>query len=109
MLERPSEVNEILRLLMEENSSVCVVGSRGSCSGDVFGTRGMGGLGKTTLALAVAWEALKVRQVIWLDIGGSPDHLRLINILVKNLGGDISFSDIRAAQSWVKVNTVRVY
>ena len=109
MLERPSEVNEILRLLMEGSSSVGVVGSRGSCSGDVFGTRGMGGLGKTTLALAVAWEASKARQVIWLDIGETPDCLALINTLIKVLGGYISFSDIRAAQSWVKENTVRVY
>ena len=106
MLERPSEVNEILRLLAEGNHSVGVIGSR---SRDVVGIRGMGGLGKTTLALAVAWAVSAARQVIWLDIGEDPNCLELMNILIKVLGGDVSFSDIRAAQSWVKENTVCVH
>ena len=105
-MKRSSEVNEILRLLTEGKSSVGVVGSRGGLSGDVFGIRGMGGLGKTVLALAVAWEASVSRQVIWLDIGETPDCLALINILIKVLGGDVSFSDIHAAQGWIKANTV---
>ena len=102
MVERPLEVNEILRLL-EGNNRVGVVGSR---SGDVVGIRGMGGLGKTVLALAVAWAASESRQVIWLDIGETPDCLALVNILIKVLGGAVSFNDIRAAQAWVKTNTV---
>ena len=106
MVERPSELNEILGLLSEGNSRVGVVGNRGGRRGDIFGIRGMGGLGKTTLALAVAWEASRSRQVIWLDIGETPDCLALINILIKALGGEESFSDNRAAQSWVKANTV---
>ena len=106
MVERPSEVNKILGLLAEGNSRVSVVGNRGGRKGDVLGIRGMGGLGKTTLALAVAWEASNSRQVIWLDIGETPDCLALINILIKVLGGEESFSDIRAAQSWIKANTV---
>ena len=106
MVKRPSEVNEILRLLTEGKSRVGVVGSRGSQSGDVFGIRGMGGIGKTVLAQAVALEASRSRQVIWLDIGETPDCLALINILIKVLGGEESFSDIRAAQSWIKSNTV---
>ena len=106
MVERPSEVNEILGLLIPGNSKVGVVGSR---SGDVFGIRGMGGLGKTVLALAVAWAASDSRQVIWLDIGETPDCLALINILIKVLGGAVSFSDIHAAQAWIKANTVRMH
>ena len=106
MVERPSEVKEILGLLTEGNSRVGVVGNRRSLSGDVVGIRGMGGLGKSTLALAVAWEASVSRQVIWLDIGETPDCLALINRLIQVLGGDVSFSDIRAAQSWIKSNTV---
>ena len=103
MVERPSEVDEILRLLTEGNNRVGVVGSR---SGDVVGIRGMGGLGKTVLALAVAWAASESRQIIWLDIGETPDCLALINILIKVLGGAVSFNDLRAAQAWVKANTV---
>ncbi len=103
MVERPSEVNEILMLLAEENNKVSVMGSR---SGDVIGIRGMGGLGKSILALAVAWAASASRQVIWLDIGESPDCLALINILIKVLGGNVSFSDICSAQAWVKASTV---
>ena len=106
MVTRPSEVNEVLRLLTEGKSRVGVVGSKGSQSGDIFGIRGMGGLGKTVLALAVAWQASGSRQVIWLDIGETPDCLALINILIRALGGEESFSDIRAAQSWIKANTV---
>ncbi len=107
MVERPSELNDILRLLTEGNNRVGVVGSR---SGDVFGIRGMGGIGKTTLALAVAWDVSVARQVIWLDIGQTPDCLAQINILIKLvLGGTVSFSDIRAAQAWVKENTVCVH
>jgi predicted ATP-dependent serine protease len=107
MVERPSEMKEILGLLMQDNSRVGVVGS---CSGDVFGIRGMGGLGKTVLALAVAWAASDSRQVIWLDFGETPDCLALINILIKVLGGGaVSFSDIRAAQAWVKANTVCIH
>ena len=103
MVERPSEVDEILRLLTEGNNRVGVVGSR---SGDVVGIRGMGGLGKTVLALAVAWAASESCQVIWLDIGETPDCLALVNILIKVLGGAVSFNDISAAQAWVKANTV---
>ena len=103
MVERPLEVNEILSLLTEGNNRVGVVGSR---SGDVIGIRGMGGLGKTVLALAVAWAASASRQVIWLDIGETPNCLALINILIKVLGGNVLFSDIRAAQDWVNANTV---
>ena len=106
IVERPSKVNEILRLLAEGNSRVGVVGSRG---GDVVGIRGMGGLGKTILALAVAWKVSVSRQVIWLDIGETPDCLSLINLLIKVLGGEASFSDIRAAQAWVRANTVCVH
>ncbi len=93
MVERTAEVNEILRLL-------------GSRSGNVVGICGMGGLGKTVLALAVAWRASVARQVIWLDIGETPDCLALINILIKVLGGTVSFTDVLAAQAWVKTNTV---
>jgi hypothetical protein len=106
MVERPSEVGEILGLLKWDNSKVSVVGRR---SGDVFGIRGMGGLGKTVLALAVAWAASDSRQVIWLDIGETPDCLALINILIKFLGGAVSFSKIRDAQAWIKANTVRMH
>jgi ABC-type sugar transport system ATPase subunit len=105
MVNRPDEVNEILGLLTQGNNRVGVVGSR---SGDVIGIRGMGGLGKTILAQAVAWAASADRQVIWLDIGQSPDNLALINTLVKALGGAVSFSDISAAQEWLRENTVGV-
>ncbi len=98
MVERPSEVDEILELLKKGNNKVS--------SGDVVGIRGMGGLGKTVLAQAVAWTASVSRKVIWLDIGETPDCLALINVLIKDLGGTVSFSDIRGAQDWVKENTV---
>ena len=104
MVKRPSEVKEILKLLLEGNNRVGVVGSR---SGDVIGIRGMGGLGKTVLAQAIAWAAHNDgREVIWIDIGQSPDCLALINNLIKALGGTGSFSDISTAQDWVKENTV---
>ena len=45
------------------------------------------------------------RDVIWLDIGQTPDHLVLVNTLVKALGGRRSFSDLREAQSWIRENT----
>ena len=105
MVERPSEVNEVLKLLTEGNNRVGVVGKR---SGDVIGIRGMGGLGKTVLAQAIAWAVSKSRQVIWLDIGQNPDCLALINTLIKALGGAVSFNDIPLAQDWVKENTVCV-
>ncbi|XP_028393317.1 apoptotic protease-activating factor 1-like isoform X2 [Dendronephthya gigantea] len=103
MVERPSEVNELLKLLDAGNNSVGVVGVR---SGDVIGIRGMGGLGKTVLAQAIAWSAAITRQVVWLDIGQTPDCLALINVLVKALGGTASFSNIEDAQMWLRANTV---
>jgi Holliday junction resolvasome RuvABC ATP-dependent DNA helicase subunit len=88
--------------LLKQGNKVGVVGRHG---GDV-GIRGMGGLGKTVLAQAVAWEVSKSRQVVWLDIGQTPDRLKLINTLVRVLGGNVSFSDIVAAKSWLQENTV---
>ena len=98
-------MNEVLKLLTEGNNRVGVVGRR---SGDVIGIRGMGGLGKTVLAQAIAWAASMSRQVIWLDIGQKPNCLALINTLIKALGGAVSFNDIPLAQDWVKENTVCV-
>ena len=103
MVERPSEVNELLNLLNAGTNSVGVVGVR---TGDVIGIRGMGGLGKTVLAQAIAWSAAITRQVVWLDIGQTPDCLALINVLVKALGGTVSFSNIEDAQMWLRENTV---
>lgn len=106
MVDRPSEVNDILTLLKAGNNRVGVVGVR---SGDVIGIRGMGGLGKTVLAQAISWRVTVARQVIWLDIGQTPDCLALINTLVKALGGAVSFSDIPGAQAWVRENTVCMF
>ena len=83
MVERPLEVNELLNLLKGGTNSVGLVGSR---TVDV-GICGMGGVGKTVLAQAIAWSVASTRQVIWLDIGPTPDCLALINVLVKALGG----------------------
>ena len=102
-MERQTEVNDVLRLLSAGNNLVSVVGVR---TGDVIGIRGMGGLGKTVLAQAIAWKVAMTRQVIWLDIGQTPDCLALINILVKALGGAMSFSEISSAQVWIRANTV---
>ena len=104
MIERETEVTEVLELLKKGNK-VGVVGRRGVA----VGIRGMGGLGKTVLAQAIACEVSKSRQVVWLDIGQTPDRLALINTLVKVLGGAGKFSEIVAAQSWIQQNTVCVY
>ncbi|CAB3998427.1 Hypothetical predicted protein, partial [Paramuricea clavata] len=83
MVEQPTEVNEIVGLLMEKNNRVGVVGSR-------WYPR-YGGLGKIVLALTIAWDDFVSRQVIWLDIGKTADCLALINILIKALRGVVSF------------------
>ena len=105
IVERPEEVNDLLRLLKAENNRrVGVVGARSG--GDAVGIRGMGGIGKTILAQFIAWSESTTRQVIWLDIGQTPDCLALINNLVKALGGNAAFSEISDAQAWVRENTV---
>lgn len=103
MISREPEMNAVLHLLNSGKNKVGVVGVR---SRDVVGIRGMGGIGKTVLAQAVAWNMSSSRDVIWLDIGQTPDHLGLVNTLVKALGGSRSFSDLPTAQAWIRDNTV---
>ena len=102
IIERKPELDAVLNLLESGNDRVGVVGVR---SRDVVGIRGMGGIGKTVLAQAVAWSMSSNRDVIWLDIGQTPDCLALVNVLVKALGGSRSFSDLAKAQAWIRENT----
>ena len=100
MVKRKSEVTDILELL-EKGNKVDIFGRRAAA----VGIRGMGGLGKTVLAQAVAWKVSEgPRQVVWLDIGQNPDCLKLINTVVKVFGGAKSFSDIVDAQCWLRKN-----
>ena len=102
-VDRSSDVEEVKRLLLSGQSSVGVVGTRGK---DVVGIKGMGGIGKTVLAQAVCWELQKTRQVIWINVGQTPELLSLLNMLATAISGThMSFSDKVKAQDWIQENT----
>ena len=103
MVERPSLVNDIIAKLKSGSNRVGVVGVR---TRDIVSIRGMGGLGKTVLAQAVAWVQAEQRHVIWLDFGQNPDCLTLLNILIQELGGAVTYSNESDAQSWLRENTI---
>lgn len=104
MIKRPKKVEEIIHLLKTVEDSR--MGDVAGQSISIVGIRGMGGLGKTILALDVAWTVSHTRQVIWLDVGQNPDCLTLVNTLIKTLGGTESFSNINTAQTWLRNNPV---
>ncbi|XP_046844013.1 uncharacterized WD repeat-containing protein alr2800-like isoform X2 [Xenia sp. Carnegie-2017] len=103
MVQRPSVVNDIIKKLKSKSNKVGLVGVRRR---DILSIRGMGGLGKTVLAQAVAWNESKQHHVIWLDIGQNPDCLSLLNILIQELGGAATYSNESDAQSWLRENTI---
>ncbi|XP_046844973.1 uncharacterized protein LOC124438807 isoform X2 [Xenia sp. Carnegie-2017] len=103
MVERPLLVKDIIKKLKSKSNKVGLVGVRRR---DVLSIRGMGGLGKTVLAQAVAWVQAEQRHVIWLDIGQNPDCLTLLNILIQELGGTVTYSNESDAQSWLRENTI---
>ncbi|XP_046863829.1 uncharacterized WD repeat-containing protein alr2800-like isoform X2 [Xenia sp. Carnegie-2017] len=103
MVQRPLVVNDIIKKLKSKSNKVGLVGVRRR---DILSIRGMGGLGKTVLAQAVAWNQSKQHHVIWLDIGQNPDCLSLLNILIQELGGAVTYSNESDAQSWLRENTI---
>ncbi|XP_078001528.1 uncharacterized protein LOC144454007 [Glandiceps talaboti] len=119
-VDRPLEIKALLGLLTEGNSTLVGIidekgASRKEKDGDQYvykpdpiGIRGFGGIGKTTIAKALAQKVCKELQmdVVWLTISKNSDILRSFNVLHDYLMGKReNFPDIRAGQDWLRSET----
>ena len=83
-LPREADLAGLKQKLLSGDASVAITGQ-----GQALGVQGMGGIGKTVLATALAHD-LEVRQafpdgVYWLTIGQKPNLLDLQNQLLRQL------------------------
>ena len=80
-LQRPEDVQEVLKSLCNAPRSTCAPGRTDLISASILGVHGMGGLGKTVLAQLVCGEP-RVRHrfpdgVMWLTVGQDPNIVAL--------------------------------
>jgi hypothetical protein len=85
-LPREADIAGLKQKLLSGDASVAITGQ-----GQTFGVQGMGGIGKTVLASALAHDS-EVRQafpdgIYWLTVGQKPSLLDLQNQLLRELTG----------------------
>ncbi|WAK74474.1 NB-ARC domain-containing protein [Arthrospira sp. PCC 9108] len=86
-LPRPEDIDELKARLLAPNSQTLVM------TGQVqkVGVQGMGGIGKTVLAAALARDNEVRRRfrdgIIWLTVGINPQPMELYDTIAKTLGG----------------------
>jgi WD40 repeat protein len=85
-LPREDVLAEIKQKLLVGDASIAITGQ-----GQAVGVQGMGGIGKTVLAAALAHDS-EVRQafpdgIYWLTVGQTPNRLDLQNQLLRRLTG----------------------
>ncbi|RMG78863.1 MAG: toll/interleukin-1 receptor domain-containing protein, partial [Chloroflexi bacterium] len=94
---RRADVDQVKNSLLEDVTTTVIASAR------TMALHGMGGIGKTVVAIGVARD-MQIRRsftdgIIWLTIGQKPDMLQKLNALAKRLGHGGDYRNIDDATS----------
>ncbi|MGI0498347.1 NB-ARC domain-containing protein, partial [Limnospira platensis] len=99
-LPRPQDIDELKARLLASNHQTLVM------TGQVqrVGVQGMGGIGKTVLAAALARDNEVRRRfrdgIVWLTVGINPQPMALYDTIAKTLGDSYAFALQEGESQW---------
>ncbi|MEL6110598.1 MAG: NB-ARC domain-containing protein, partial [Planctomycetota bacterium] len=97
-IDRKDLVNEVVELILEDShDTIAITGKK------TTGVYGMGGIGKTVLATAIAGQPRVIDRftdgICWITVGDNPNVAELQSRIAAQFGRDANFPDVETGKS----------